>query len=560
MTLLRKIANGKRLVARAHEALRNLDPRIARMRREVARDRERSLAALDRFSRESPTSQCAAKVLVDGMWDNANYWLRYALVRRALGLTAASEVGLLGQYSRDKVRASFEALSIREVVDYRETAQCSPQHRADALTLLANVKTPADFLKLRLPADFPPELVFDGILKRQRCATVDLNDPALPDYLAEVLAFLEAADGIVGAGGFNLVILSHALDYTYTAIAWAALRRNVPLLVLYGDFGVARFIRIKDAADLFAYPARPTTEEIERMPQQIRSLLRDQGAAQMRARLSGRTDDVGAVYAYQRRRGSVDKALLAERFGWDPAKPVIGVYNANWFDYPHGGGLHYFRDFLEWIEETLAVAGKNSAVNWLFKAHPCDDWYASIKGTRLEDLVAAANLPHVRLSDKTWNGLDLIRTLDGIVTCHGTIGIEAAAMGTPVLVAYAGWYGHAGFVVNPGNKSGYLSALKSEWWKSIDSETARIRAELFAGWMFCAPDWHLRYILQDDSRQDAIYPGMCGFLEENKAALEKEVREIRAWFDSGHRYFHVFKMARAAGYQQSNRILNEATS
>lgn len=87
------------------------------------------------------------------------------------------------------------------------------------------------------------------------------------------------------------------------------------------------------------------------------------------------------------------------------------------------GALHYFRDFLEWIEQTLAVASAQDSVNWLFKAHPCDDWYASIQGTQLEDLVTSTCQPHIRLADKTWNGLDLIHTLDGIVTCHGTIGI-----------------------------------------------------------------------------------------------------------------------------------------
>lgn len=512
--------------------------------------RLRALAWLKGFScnkTDSPSPDID-KVLVDGMWDNPNYWTRYAIVRRALGLAGGREVGLVGRHSREKVRTTFSAMGITSVVGYHAVVR-SERHAHLAQTLLSNVKTPDELLRLRMPMDFPATLIFDGILKRQRRATIDVDDPELSTYLAEAFVCLEEADRILGSGGYNLVVLSHALDYTYSAIAWAAIRRGIPVLVLYGDYGAARFFRLEKEADLFAYPARPMLQEIEGMPPPRQAHLREQGAFQLHARFDGQTDDVGSIYAYRRRRGSVDKTTFADRFGWNPAKPVIGVYNSNWFDYPHASGLHDFRDFLDWIESTLAVARQCDSVNWLFKAHPCDDWYASIQGTRLEELVAKMNLPHIRLADKSWNGVDLIRSLDGIVTCHGTIGIEASSLGTPVLVPYPGWYGHAGFVVSSRNRASYLETLATEWWKGADVSAGRAKAELFAGWMFCVPDWHGSYIFQDDSRQDSIYRDLPEFLDANRTALDKEVCEIRDWFDSGHSYLHVFKMSRADGFQ-----------
>ena len=385
-----------------------------------------------------------------------------------------------------------------------------------------------------------------------------MSDPALPKFLAEALAHIEAAKHVLEEGAFDLVVLSHGLDYAYATLAWAALKKNIPVLVLYGDYGTARFFHLKEPADLFLYPGRPTQEEMSCMPPDIQECLHEQGALQLRARLTGKTDDLGAVYAYQRRQASVNKALLAERFDWDPVKPVIGVYNSNWFDFPHGSGLRYFRDFLEWIEQTLVVAGAHDSVNWLFKAHPCDDWYGSNHGVRLEDLVTSANQPHIRLADKTWNGLDLIHTLDGIVTCHGTIGLEATALGTPVLVAHPGWYGHAGFVVNPASHDNYLATLRTEWWKTLDKEAARQRAELFAGWMLCAPSWHGGYVMQDDSRQDEIYHRLPSFLDNNALALERELDNICEWYASGHPYFHIYKMMRAKDFQPGNLVLNVA--
>jgi hypothetical protein len=407
-------------------------------------------------------------------------------------------------------------------------------------------------MRITFPYDFPPQLFFDGVLKRQRRATVDIADSELPNYLAEAFAGLEAAEAIVGGGQFDLVILSHALDYTYGAIAWAAIRRGLPILVLYGDFGHAKFVRLKAPSDLFIFPERPSLDEIVQMPKDAATELRNLGGQQLNARLEGRTTDVGAIYAYQRRQDSITRDQMAGRFGWDASKPTIGIYNSNWFDYPHASGLDAFRDFLDWIKATLDVAKSRPDVNWLFKAHPCDEWYAKINGQRLEDLVAAINLPHIRLAEKSWNGLDLMRSLDGIVTCHGTIGVEATSQSIPVLVPYAGWYGHAGFVNQANGRDDYLSRLQTDWWRGHDQARNREMAELFAGWSFCVPDWRDDCIFHDDSQQDEIFVGLNKFLQSNMAVLLREADEVGAWFSDGHPYFHVFAMTRASSFRLGN--------
>lgn len=522
-------------------------------KRAAAATRAAALRQLNVFSREhvGGRTPAARKVLIDGTWDNANYWTRFAIVRRALALDSAVEVGMLGQYSRRRSRSTFAAFGISEFIDLKRASR-SGRFLGRAKVLLKPVKSTDDLMHIRLPYDFPPQVFFDGVLKRQRRATVDIADPRLPEYLAEAIAGLEAAEGIVVGGNFDLVILSHALDYTYGAVAWVAIRHSIPVLTLYGDFGHAKFFRLKQPADLFMYPERPSTDELGNMPEEKAASLRRLGAQQLTARLGGKTTDIGAIYAYQRRLGSITREEIAKRFGWDASRPTIGIYNSNWFDYPHASGLHGFRDFLDWIGATLEVAKARPDINWLFKAHPCDDWYDKINGQRLEDLVAAINLPHIRLADKSWNGLDLMRSLDGIVTCHGTIGIEATSQSIPVLVPYSGWYGHAGFVMNSSGRQDYLSRLRTDWWKVQHLAENQRKAELFAGWAFCVPDWHGGYTYLDDSRQDEIYAGLEGFLQSNRDVLACEAKEVAAWFADGHPYYHVFAMARAKGFQLGN--------
>lgn len=525
------------------------------LRRDTAADalRSKALASLNAYSRSAAGNlrPATARILIDGTWDNANYWTRYAIVRRALGLHQAVEVGLLGKHSRDKAKSAFSVFGIKEIVDFRKSST-PDSHIGRAEEFLRNVRSPEDLLRLALPHDFPPQLLFDGILKRQRRATVDLADRKLPEYLAEAMAGVEAADDIVTSGKYDLVILSHALDYTCGAFAWAAVRHGIPAIALYGDLGHAKFFRLKRPADIFMYPERPTMVELTNLPEDKAEALRALGAGQLDARVSGKTNDVGAIYAYQRRHSQISRERLAEGFGWDASKPTIGVYNSNWFDHPHASGLQDFRDFLDWIEVTLEAARQRTDVNWLFKAHPCDDWYGKINGLRLEDLVAAANQPHIRLVDKSWNSLDLMHSLDGIVTCHGTIGIEATSRSIPVLVPYPGWYGHAGFVTCSTSRQDYLDRLKTDWWKKHDLAGNKEKAELFAGWAYCVPDWHEGYTFLDDSRQDEIYAGLGDFLHANAVVLGLETEEIRVWYADGHPYFHIFKMTRAQSFRLGN--------
>lgn len=538
----RAVSVGRQFASRLHESLRGLRPAEQASRAL----RLEMLGRLDDFARRDRGAPAVEGcVLVDGMWDNANYWIRYALVRRALGLTRLPEVGVLGVHARSRVREGFARLGIRDLVDYRAGAAARSNFRSEAKRLLALTRAPEDILDWELPSGFPGTLVFDGLLKRQRRATIDLSDPLLPGQVAEALSCIAVAEAVFEDRPCGLVVLSHALDYTYAAIAWAAMRRGVPVLVLYGDYGVSRFIRLNEAEDLFAYPGRPSVAEMRALAGPADASLHRAGKAYLDMRLAGRTDDVGARYAYQRRRAPVTRAALCARFGWDPARPVIGVYAANWFDYPHVTGLSVFRDFLDWTELTLDVAGRRTDVNWLFKAHPCDDWYADIRGARLQDLVEHAPRPNIRLADASWNGNDLIQCLDGIVTCHGTIGIEAAARGKPVLTAHKGWYGHAGFTRSPDTRRDYFAALQSRWWSPWDADAAAAAAERFAGWYFCAPAWHGSYVFRDDSEQDAIFAGLPDFLARNDAALRRETETIRAWFESGHPYYHIYKMSRA---------------
>jgi hypothetical protein len=69
--------------------------------------------------------------------------------------------------------------------------------------------------------------------------------------------------------------------------------------------------------------------------------------------------------------------------------------------------------------------------------------------------------PHIRLMppDSDINTLSLFDVMDYCVTVRGTVGIEAAAFGIPVLTAGSGRYNGRGFTVDSASREEYLARI-----------------------------------------------------------------------------------------------------
>jgi hypothetical protein len=366
----------------------------------------------------------------------------------------------------------------------------------------------------------------------------------------ESLAGITRAQSLLASYDFKLAVISHTLSFTYGAIAWLALKRGIPVILPFGLFGVLRMTLMKEPQDLFSFYDRPNSSEMEALPPQRAEAMRAIGRRYLEGRFSGRADDLASVYAYQRNATHIDRESLCRQFGWDPAKPIVGFYASNWYDWPHQLGMTQFRDFLDWTMETFRIAGETSQFNWLFKPHPCEEWFGGVSLTEILSHMPGAS--HVRLAEKGWNNTAVMQCMDALVTYHGTAGIEFASLGKPVLVPDRGKYDDCGFVRVAENRAEYLSLLRSSWWVGLDAEDVRARAELFAGWWFCAPSWQGNFLLADDSRQDELYGIIQGLLRDTPGVVGREIVSLGDWLAAGHRYSHTFKMMQVDEFQLTN--------
>jgi hypothetical protein len=537
-----------RAVARCRPIVPVLSPRRVVSRWITQRQRAATDEQLAKLGENRPRA-VEGPVLVDGMWDNPNFWVRYGLLRAALGLANGREIGLVGENRGKECALTFRRLNVDNVLSLEHYLGPLDEARNLARALLADTTKPADILDWKLPFDFPAMMLYDSILRKQRTAEVDLNHGRIEGYVTECIRSLFAADTVLRHQGIKLVVLSHAINYTYGSLAWRASQLGIPAVVLFGRFGVNKFFKVQTGDAFFDWLDRPFPEDFARLSEKKARRLADIGHRYLALRRQGLANDIGSAFAYQKPQTHASKAEMCRRFGWSEEKPLVTVYFSNWFDYPHDCGMTEFRDVLDWTVATLSAIENNRAANWLLRAHPCDEWY---QGVTLSDLVDDSCYGHIKLSPAEWNNASVQENTDAVVTYHGTIGVEAAAIGKPVLVAGRGWYHDVGFVVWPKTREEFLTTIGRAWWKDIDtSQTTRL-ARIFAGWFFCCPDWQSGLILEDDSRQDSLYATLPSFLNAQRDLAELEIKALKEWYVSDHPRFHTFKMMQTADYAVTN--------
>lgn len=146
------------------------------------------------------------------------------------------------------------------------------------------------------------------------------------------------------------------------------------------------------------------------------------------------------------------------RFGFDPAKPVVAVYNHAVSD-ALGTNVEIFDDLAQWFEETAAHAATRNDVNWLFIDHPSQDKYdATHFFAGLADAYAASpHLAFVPSWDLTKNAMWSLVDLG--VTVRGSVSAELPAFGIPCI--QAGWseWSDLGISIVADDRDAYWSAL-----------------------------------------------------------------------------------------------------
>ncbi|XVX19326.1 hypothetical protein ACQP1U_13530 [Actinomycetota bacterium] len=171
-------------------------------------------------------------------------------------------------------------------------------------------------------------------------------------------------------------------------------------------------------------------------------------------------------YRSRAERDAVRVHALA-RFGFDPAKPVITVFNHAVSDAVKSN-YEIFDDLVDWFDKTVEHAKEHPEVNWLFLDHPAQAYYDRTE--HFERLAEQyADVPHMVFRQSMELSKNVITALvDMAVTVRGSASNEYPAYGVPAL--QAGWseWSHCGFSMR--------ADTVEDYWAKLDDSIAKLLA------------------------------------------------------------------------------------
>jgi hypothetical protein len=175
-------------------------------------------------------------------------------------------------------------------------------------------------------------------------------------------------------------------------------------------------------------------------------------------------DEVGTQFGKTELAG---EALLTS-LGLDPTRKTVVVFPHLFWDATFFWGDDLFADYRDWFCQVLRAAAANQRLNWIVKLHPASvvkdrrDGYSGEPAEMIAMRETLGILPrHIAFlpPDSPISTLSLYRIVDYCLTVRGTVGIEAAMYGIPVLTAGTGRYDGYGFTIDTNSRDVYLARL-----------------------------------------------------------------------------------------------------
>jgi hypothetical protein len=197
-----------------------------------------------------------------------------------------------------------------------------------------------------------------------------------------------------------------------------------------------------------------------------------------------------------------DKKLLSQemtrkKLGLSFDQRVAVIFPHILWDGSFFWGEDLFDDYTHWLVETLRAACANPRLQWVVKLHPSH--LVKAKQANNPDKPAELkvieqvfdNLPdHLKLvyPDTEISTYSLFEIADYAVTVRGTVGIESALFGIPVVTAGTGRYAGRGFTLDSSTREEYLQKLATlETYPRLSSEQVELAERFAYGTLFCRP-------------------------------------------------------------------------
>lgn len=355
-----------------------------------------------------------------------------------------------------------------------------------ALTYRVRLSKPEDILTIKFNTIKVGDLIYDDVLRETESKTIERIDGEVTKCIAKSIYFYFQYRLLFYKRSYSYLISTHTAYSEYGLLCRVALMYGIRVIET-SDIQMSLYTQISND-ELPTYHHGIKNSILKNINNQQVDLgkLCSESKAFLYQRLDSKVNQIDAQKAYCGR--VYTKTELSEVLGLNKAHKIIFVLAHVFKDAPHlsSGMLH--ADYYQWMLSTLEICAKSSDVSWVIKPHPSSSLYG--ESGLVENMVNILGANNVILCPSDLNTKSLSLCADGLVTVHGTAGLEFSCLGIPVVLAGKPFYSGFGFTIDPVTKSDYEETLLAFSNIVPLSEEQVIKAlEVFSIWnnQF---DWH----------------------------------------------------------------------
>lgn len=175
-------------------------------------------------------------------------------------------------------------------------------------------------------------------------------------------------------------------------------------------------------------------------------------------------DTVGSSFFKKK----ISKYEFIKKYKLNPKYPIAVLFSHVLYDATLFYGDDIFENYEDWLIKSIRYMSKVKNMNWIIKCHPQN----AVKNVRdklsYTEIDAIKNffgsIPnHINVIDYDSNEstLSLYHFIDYCLTVRGTVGIEAACFGIPVITAGTGRYDNMGFTLDSSTVKQYYKKIEN---------------------------------------------------------------------------------------------------
>ncbi|MDQ3019436.1 MAG: hypothetical protein M3R36_02525 [Bacteroidota bacterium] len=346
-------------------------------------------------------------------------------------------------------------------ISYSYVSDYIPENRQAELKRIANEVDYENHTELTLNGIHLGSHLVSALLRHTKGSSYESMYEIIKEFAYTVLITAEATHTAIKKLKPTKVYMSHGIYADWGPALSVSLKENLPVSSYFSCYLTAHFYfgTVNNFNETFLTISMKSWDKYKNLTLTEIQKQRLYNFLYRRYLHNETADMIGILKEYKG-----ENKHFYEKYNLDPEKPIWGIMtHINW-DAISDYFQMIYKNFDEWLYETIKEIYNVKEVQWLIKIHPSELNDNPFTGCQKFIENNFPDLPpHIKIikMDDEISPKDFYNLLDGGVTVMGTGGLELSIQGKPVILAGDAHYSNKGFTYDAKSDKQYKELLNN---------------------------------------------------------------------------------------------------